>query len=209
MYGWARGLCCEADWGPPSLMQKRVLLTLGVLLSSCLPAGAQTRWTQLSLMQQRPTPITLLAAAPTHLPLNTFVSAQLLGEGPARSSALPAAAYNRERTLELSPVEMVKTPFVRQERVTVVKFWGGRLLLGGVASTNRMENVLLGFSSSGGLPGPRPFTQGHPGTTVPHEGKNYGINLTFRLGRNAPTDGPVEGCRCLAWIVSAVRGALQ
>jgi|GEM_PF-1329817 len=183
-------------------MQKQLILVLGVLLGSYLPAGAQTRSAQLSLMQERPPPRILLAAAPSHLSLTAFLPAQPLAERPARFTVLLTAVLNRQRSLEhLSPVDVVKTPFVRQARVGVVQLWGGRLQLGGFASTSQMENVLLGFAGSGGLPGSRVFTQGLAGAGVPRASRSYGLSLTFHLGGDAHADRRVEGCRSLAWIV--------
>ncbi len=176
-------------------MQKQLILVLGVLLGSYLPAGAQTRSAQLSLVQERPPPRILLAAAPSHLSLTTFLPAQPLAERPAHFTVLLAAVLNRHRSLDhLSPVDVMKTPFVRQARVSIVQLWGGRLQLGGFASTHHMENVLLGLSGSAGLLG---FRISHPGG-VPRADKSYGLSLTFRLGDDAHTDRRVEGCRCLA-----------
>ncbi len=176
-------------------MQKQLILVLGVLLGSNLPTGAQTRFAQLSLMQERPPPRILLAAAPSHLSLTTFLPAQPLEERPARFTVLLAAVLNRHRSLDhLSPVDVMKTPFVRQTRVSVVQLWGGRLQLGGFASTHHMENVLLGLSGSAGLLG---FRISHPGG-VPRADKSYGLSLTFRLGGDAHTVRRVEGWRCLA-----------
>ncbi len=170
-------------------MQKWLIVPLGVLLSSCLSAAAQTPATQVLLIQAPSAPLmTLVRAAPTQLPLATFLPAPPLAERPARFNALLAAAYNRDSSPEpLSAVEVVKTPFVRQARVAVVQLWGGRLQLGGFVSTSRMENVLLGYSAPGGLAGFGVSGQGHPGVTVPHGNKSYGLSLTFRLGREGQT----------------------
>jgi hypothetical protein len=185
-------------------MQKQLILVLGVLLGSYLPAGAQTRSTQLSLMQERPPPRILLAATPSHLSLTSFLPVQPLAERPARFTVLLAAVLNRHRSLEhLSPVDVVKTAFVRQARVGVVQLWGGRLQLGGFASTHHMENVLLGLSGSADLLG---FRISHPGVGMPRANRSYGLSLTFRLGGDAHTDRRVEGWRCLTWIVGAGHG---
>ena len=165
-------------------MRKRFILTLGLLVSSYLSAVAQTRPAQAGLMQESPAPMTtLLVAVPTQLPLATFLRAWPLAERPARFNALLVAEYDRDRSPEpLSAVEVVKTPFARQARVAIVQLCGGRLQLDGFASTGRMENVLLGYSASGGHAGFGVSGQGHPGATVPHENRSYGISLTFHLG---------------------------
>ncbi len=171
-----------------------LFLTLWVLLSSYLPARAQTRSAQLSLMQEGPAPrMTLLAAASSPLPLTTFLPGRPLAERPARFTALLAAVYNRDRSPEgLSSVEVLKTPFVRQARVTLVQLWSGRLQLGGFISARRMENVLLGYSASGDLPGFGVSRQGHPGARVPRADRSYGLSLTFRLGCDAHAERRVE-----------------
>ncbi len=152
--------------------------------------------------------MTLVRAAPTQLPLATFPPAPPLAERPARFTALLAAAYNRDGSPEsLSAVEVVKTPFVRQARVTVVQLWGGRLQLGGFASTSRMENVLLGYSASGDLAGFGVSGQGHPGVTVPHGNKSYGVSLTFRLGREGQTKARAKGS--IRSVVADVRSFLS
>jgi len=170
------GMRAKATW---------LLLTLGVLLGSCPPSGAQTRSTQLSLMQQRPSPsMTLLAASSSHVrPTNLLLPVRSPEQRPARFAAVLTTAYNRDFSLErLLRTEVVETPFIKQARVTIVQLGGGRLQLGGFASAYHMENVLLGLSASGGLPPSRAFIQGHPGKRVPRKNGSYGLSLTFRLG---------------------------
>ncbi len=161
-------------------MGKRFILTLGVLLSSHLPAAAQTRPAQVSLTQESPAPImTVLVAVSAQWPMATFLPARPLAERPARFHALLAAGYNRDRSPEpLSAVKIVKTPFARQARVAIVQLCGGRLQLDGFTSTSRMDNVVLGYSASGG----------HPAMTAPHGNRSYGISLTFHLGRDPDAD---------------------
>jgi hypothetical protein len=185
-------------------MQKQLIPVLGVLLGSYLSAGAQTRSAQFSLVQEPPPPRILLAAAPNRLSLTAFLPAQPLAERPARFTVLLAAVLNRHRSLEhLSPGDVVKTPFVMQTRVGIVQLWGGRLQLGGFASTHHMENALLGLSGSADLLG---FRISHPGVGVPRANRSYGLSLTFRLGGDAHTGRRVQGWRCLPWIVGAGHG---
>ncbi len=168
------------------MMQKQLILALGVFLSSYLPAGAQTRSTHLSLIQERPPPgTTLLAAAPKPFFDDYLSPARPLAQPTAHFIVSVTAAYNRDRSPSwLAPVEVVKTPFVRQVRVTVVSLWGGRLQLGGFASTRRRDNVLLGFPGFGG--------PALPGVRVPRANRSYGLSLTFRLGRDAHADRRVK-----------------
>ncbi len=184
-------------------MQKQLILVLGVLLGSHLPGSAQTRSAQLSLMQERPPPI-LLAAAPSPSSLIAFLPAQPLAERPTRFTVLLAAVFNRHRSLEhLLPLDVVRTPFVRQTRMDLVQLWAGRLQLGGFASTHHMENLVLGPSDAVGPLGVR---ISHPGGWSPRADRSYGLSLTFRLGGDAHTRRRVEGWQCLAWIVGAGHG---
>jgi hypothetical protein len=170
-------------------MQKRLILVLGVLLNSYLPAAAQIRPPEVLLMPERSAPITtLLRPGAAQLPATTFVPPQGPGKPPADFTVLLAAAYKRD-------VEAVDTSFVTESRLRVVQLWGGRLRLDGFESTLDMENVLLG-----------PSGLGHPGVRVPREVALYGISLRFRLGRDAQPGSRAEVWQCLARIVGAGRG---
>ena len=161
-------------------MRKRFFFTLAVLLSSCLPASAQTSSVQLSLAQQTPTPrISPLAVASSGLPLTTFAQARPPAERTLLFTAPFGAAYNPGPSLaRLSPVEVLSTPFIEQLRLTVLPLYGGRLQLGGIASTTRMQNVLMGFFGS----------QGHPGAKYLLAHTSYGLSLTFHWGGAAHAD---------------------
>jgi len=127
----------------------------------------------------------LFPAAPTHLPQSIFLPSWPSGKPPTHFTILPAATYNPARSLQrLFSVAVFRTPFVKQIRVTVVRLWGGRLQLGGFASTSRTENVLLSFSGSGG--------PALPGVRVPRANRSYGLSLTFRFGRDAHAGRGVE-----------------
>lgn len=120
----------------------------------------------------------LFPAAPTYLPQSAFLPTWPSGKPPTHFTLLPAATYNSAPSLQrLFPVEVFRAPFVKQVRVTVVRLWGGRLQLGGFASTSRTENGLLGFPGSGGSV--------LPGVRVPRANRSYGLCLTLRLGRDA------------------------
>ena len=188
----ARSTRAKATW---------LFLTLGVLLSSCLPSGAQTHSTQLSLMQQRPARRMIpLAASSRHMQPTSLLPARLPEQRPApRMIPLAASSRHMQPTTLLpagwpeprparfavllkhfSRVEVGETSIVRQARVTIVQLGGGRLQLGGFASTQHMENVLLGSS---GL---------RPGEGVLHTNRSYGLSLTLW---------------CLRWIVGAGCGS--
>ncbi len=171
------------------VMQKGLILVLGVLLNSTLPGAAQTRATQVLLMQERSSPIrTLFQGVPAQLPATTFVPPLGPGKPPAHFTVPLAAAYNRD-------LEVIDTSFVTESRVPVLQLWSGRLQLDGFESTLDMENMLLGPSGSG-----------HPGVRVPREVVLYGISLRFRLGRDAQTGSRAEVWQCLARIVGVGRG---
>src|SRR5713226_6183978 len=110
-------------------MQRQLILVVGVLLSSCLPAEAQTLTTQDFLPQARPEPtMAVFRAQPSH-PLPTVLrSVQLSTKPVAHLSVLQFTAYSPDRSLEsLSPVESNKTLFVSQSLLPVIQFWSGRL----------------------------------------------------------------------------------
>jgi hypothetical protein len=160
-------------------MQKRFFFALAVLLSS-LPASAQTRSVQLSLMQQSPAArISPLPAASSGLPPTALAQARPPVERTLRFTAPFGAAYNPNPSLErLSPVEVLSTPFIEQLHLTVVPLYGGRLQLGGIASTTRIQNVLMGVFDS----------QGHPGARYLRAHTTYGFSLTFHWGGAAHAD---------------------
>lgn len=162
------------------MIQKQHILALGVLLGSCVPASAQTRPAQLSLLQERPPPrMILLAAASSHSPLVASSPARPLAERPALpTAALLVVAYKRYRKPEhLFQMETIQTPFVSRSSVTLVQLWGGRLQLCGFGSMHRMGAVLNGF--------PGPGVSRYLDLRVPRAKGSYGGSLTFHLGRDA------------------------
>ncbi len=189
-------------------MQKGFILIFGALLGSYLPATAQTRPTQVNPMQERnASMMRLMAAAPTHLPLTGSLLIHPLEERPAGFNILPGATYTFDHSLEhLSPVEVVRTTFVRQASVIFLQLWGGRLQLSGFQSKRHMGNAVVGFSASGGSLGSHAGTQGYQGMRMLGADRIYGISLTVSLGRDAHTGHRVEAGRCLAWIWSASHG---
>ncbi len=192
-------------------MQKGFILIFGALLGSYLPATAQTRPAQVYPMQEHNASIMrLMAAAPTHLPVTGSLLIQPLEEPPARFNILPGAAYTFDQSLEhLSPVEVVKTTFVRQASVIFLQLWGGRLQLSGFQSRRQLGNAVVGFSGSGGPLGSHSVTQaGYQGVRMLSADRIYGISLTVSLGRGVHTGHRVEAGRCLAWIWNAGHGEI-
>jgi hypothetical protein len=159
-------------------MQKHLILVLGVLLASSLPASAQTLTARLDLSQTRPAPgMTLLAASSRDLPLTANKQASSLAARPRRLPAALAVVEYRNPSLKLSSkvqAEQIQTPFLRQARISLVQMCDGRLRLDGIARAMSMKNVLDG-----------PLILAHSGTMQPRDATLYGISLSFRFGHNA------------------------
>src|SRR5215470_6688836 len=98
-------------------MQHQLILVVGVLLSGCLPAEAQTPFTtRVFLPQSGPEPtVEVLPASPTHPLPSVFQSVQIFTKPDSHLSDFLNAARNSDRSLDrLSPVESNKTIFVSQ-----------------------------------------------------------------------------------------------
>jgi len=177
-------------------MQHQLILVFAVLLSICLPGGAQTLSTQVFLAQARPEPTTMITRAlPTHFPSNVALASRLARTPAAQFTALVIPTYEADRSLESRPlVEVVKTLFVTESRLVVVQFWRGRLHLDSFESTLHMQNVQLGPSGSSGSP-PR-----HDQAGVASSAGFDGISLGVRFGREAQTGHQTQIWRCLGWI---------
>ena len=171
-------------------MQHQLILVVGMLLSSCLLAEAQTPFTtQVFLPPARPEPtVAVLPAPPTHPLPSVFQSVQLSTIPVTHLSDFLNAAHNSGRSNRLSPVESNKTMFVSQSLLPLVQFWSGRVQLGASISTLHMENFIVSL--------------GHLGSSrsVDH----YGVSLTFQFGRGARTGGPTEVWRRMTQLVGAV-----
>jgi hypothetical protein len=154
-------------------MRKRLILLVAVLLIGYVPAVAQTSGTQIQLAQTRPEPtIALLRAPPPPLPQSFFLPAQVPKKPLAQFTVHFNAAYKPDRSLaSLSPVQVVKTPFMTESSVPLAEFWRGRLHLDGFQSSQNMANILLGRGS-------------HMGERVPRGVRLSGISLRLRLGRS-------------------------
>jgi hypothetical protein len=176
------------------MMHKGFILLLGVVLSSYVPAAAQRPSHQIAVVYEPPAPtITIpLRTLPARLPAFSF----FLFQGPTRSSAhftLPIAeAYGRDHSLESTfPIEVTKTMFVTESRLSVAQIWGGRLQLNCFVSTLHMGHIVLGPSVSG--EGFRP-----PGT---RSVDLYGISLRFPFGPGADSGRSIHLWRGLSRIV--------
>jgi hypothetical protein len=167
-------------------MQKQLILVLGALLGSCLPAGGQTLLAPLDLTQdlaqKRSGPgMTLLAASSRDFPLTNVLPARSPAESPARLPVVLAVVHYRNPNLmrpSSVPVEKTQTPFIMHTRISLLPLWGGRLWLDGFASAISMKNLLYG-----------PLSSGDPGRMQPRTAAVYGISLSFRLGRGESLEG--------------------
>lgn len=75
-------------------------------------------------------------------------------------------------------IEEVRTPFVSESRVAVVRLWSGRMELNGVESTTHMQSVQLGPPGFANLP-PAP-DQERLGNATGYDG----MSLVFNFGRD-------------------------
>ncbi|HEY2931557.1 MAG TPA: hypothetical protein VGK99_07400 [Acidobacteriota bacterium] len=160
-------------------MQKQLILVLGALLGSCLPASGQMLSARLDLAQKRSAPrFTLLAASSGDWPLAAVTPVRSRTESSVRLPvAFAVVDYQKpklKRPSRMLRVELVQTPFIRQGRIPLAQLWGGRLQLNGFASEMVMKNVLDG-----------PLNSVHSGTMQPRAVGVYGVRISFRLGRAA------------------------
>jgi hypothetical protein len=178
------------------MIYNRFIVLLGVILSSYVQTAAQRPLQQIAVVHESPAPtITIpLRTLPAQLPVFSF----FLFQGPPRSSAhftLPIAeAYGRHHSLESTfPIEVMKTIFVTESRLSVAQIWGGRLQLNCFVSSPNMGNIVLGPSVS--AEGFRP-----PGT---RSVDLYGISLRFPFGSGADSGRSIHLWRGLSRILVA------
>lgn len=191
-------------------MHKRFLLLFGVFLGTYVPTLAQTPGAQNAQAEERAVPIVILVrTVPTALLVVPFPLFESSVNSALHLNYLFASAHDRdsleglERLVRLSPVQEVKTLFLRQSILPLVQVWGGRLRLDGFTSTLDTQNVALGPSAGGGLQDSRLPRQGYPGG--PHSVGLCGINLTFHFGRDAQIGRPTQIWQTFARIVRGAR----
>jgi hypothetical protein len=181
-------------------MPKRFLLVLGVFLGSYLSTAAQTPAAQIVPAQERISPImTLVRAAPPSAHVPYFPPTESPAKSVAHFSYLLMGAYERDRSLaSLSPIREVRTLFLTQSSLPLLRLWGGRLQVDGFMSRLHMQNVQLGPSGAGGLLDFRPPRQGY--MVGPRSVGLSGVNLSFHFGGEAQIERPTQIWRCLAGI---------
>jgi hypothetical protein len=181
-------------------MRSHLVLIFGLLLSSSLRIEAQTTAAQVFLVQARSEPTTMFVrASPAYFPSKVSLTSFLPWTPVAQFTKIPA--YKPDIGIESRlQMEVVKTLFVTESRLAIVKFWRGRLHLDGFDSTLHTQNMQLGPSGSDGLP------PSHDQAAVARSVGLDGISLSFRLGRDEQTGSQSQVWRCLAWIRGESRG---
>jgi hypothetical protein len=186
------------------MMYKRLILLLGVLLSSHVPAAAQTPGQQIVRAQEQVAATLMIDRVSAPL----FASSLTLSENPEKSaghfSYQFAGVYEPDPSLmSLAPMRQVDTLFLTQLSVPLVQLWAGRLRFDAFASTINMRNMQLGPSAAGGLQDFLPARQNYPGG--PHSVDLYGVSLTFHFGRDAQIGRPTQIWQSIARIIGGAR----
>jgi hypothetical protein len=165
-----------------SIMWHQLVIAAGLLLSSCLPAEAQTLATQFFVAPETPeAPPMLAPASPTRHPSKVARAALLLAEPVPKFTAGFIQRDRPARNVETAlPVEGFRTPYLTESSVVVFQFWRERLQLEGFKSILQTHNVQLGAPGTAGLL-PRVSDQAAVGSAV----SRTGIALVFHFGRDA------------------------
>jgi hypothetical protein len=169
------------------MMYKRVIVLLGVFLSSHAPAVGQTPTPRIVLGRERVEPtMTMLRTVSPPLPADSFLLSRDPGKTPAHFSHLFVAAYERDQGPDrLLPMEELKTVLFTESSLSLVQLWSRRLQLDAFQNTLHMQNV-----------------QPYPGG--PRSVRLSGLSLSFHFGRDARTQRPIQAWRCLPRIVGTV-----
>jgi hypothetical protein len=181
-------------------MQRQLILVAGLLLSGCVPAGAQKLATQVLLAQARPAPTTMLVSA---LPIPFLPNAPLASGREnrlRRPQFFSSPAYEPDHDPESRPlIEAIRTPFLTESHVVVVQFWRGHLQLEGIQGTLHMQNPHFG------PPGSNP-PRSHDQAGLVNSFGLDGIGVVFRFGRDAQTGRQPQVWRYLASIMTESGG---
>jgi hypothetical protein len=186
-------------------MRNRLIVVVGLLLSSCLPLEAQTPATQIALAQTSPDLATILFPAP-RIPLSAIVlPIQLFGKPLPHPAFLLDAAYEPDPSLESRlPIESFRTPLLTESSFLVAHLWRG-LKLDLFQSTLHSHGRQLGSPTSGvGFYYLRPSTNDQAG--LANSVGLEGISLRYSFGRDAETGKPVQIWRCVSWVIGNGRG---
>jgi hypothetical protein len=181
-------------------MRNHLALVTGLFLSSCLPMEAQIRASQIVLPQTSPSLTMILFRAP-QVPSSLIVlSIQL----PRKPLSYPvfflAAAYKPEPSLESRlPIDVFRTPFLKESSFLIAHLWRG-LQLDGFESTLHSQNPQFGSPASGiGFQDFRSSPHDQAGVTS--SVGFYGISLRYSFGRDAEARKPIALWRSLSRFV--------
>jgi hypothetical protein len=185
------------------VMRSHLVLLAGLLLSSCLPTGAQTSAARIILGQTSP----VLPAPVTAMVFRASVIRSLtkLPERPLpHSTFLMGAAYKPSTSLESRlRIDEFRTPLLTESRLPVAHLWRG-LKLDVFESTFHSHSWQRGSPTSGvAFQDLRPLSkdQASIGSSVRHDG----LSLTYSFGRDAAKK-PVQILRCVSWIIGNGHG---
>ncbi len=174
---------------------KRLVLVLGFLLGSHVPAGAQSTDHPIAFVQS---PVSSMTVSSPHLALPLISSVLLIqDQGEFHDGyGFRIIGNHRNQNLDsLSPFQVTKTSFVTESRLPVAQVWGGRVRVNFFVVTLHTGNVMRGPLASGeAFHGPTRFGE-------PRSADLYGIGASVPLGRNARGEGSTGLWRSLRRIV--------
>jgi hypothetical protein len=176
-------------------MRRQPILVAGLLLASCVPAGAQTLKTQVLLAQAPPAPTKILVwALPTPLLPNAPLANRQPRKPVAASTVFLSPSYEAYYSPEGLPlIQVIRTPFLTESRVVAAQFWRGHLQLDGVEGTLHMQNPQFGLPGSDSL-------RSHDQAGLANSFNLDGASVVFRFGRDTHAERRLPIWRCLAWI---------
>jgi len=181
------------------MIRNRSILLLGIFLGAPMLTAAQTSAQELAAVLER---------VPPKIPISPAIAARFYvssrpvprNTGQYAASSLSTDAYAPAQNLSaLSPIIEVKTLFLTQSRLPLVRLWHGRLHFDGFTSEVHTQNVQLGPSGGGGPQDFHPARQKYP--CAPRSVYLYGFSISFHFGRTSKTAGSTQIWRQLARIV--------
>jgi hypothetical protein len=162
-------------------MGNHLVLVTGLFLSSCLTIEAQTPATQIALEQTSPSLTKILFRAPP-VPSSLIVLPIQLPRTPLSYPVFfLAAAYKPEPSPESRlPIEVFRTPFLKESSFLLANLWRG-LQLDGFERTLHSQNPQFGSSASSiGFQDFR--SSSHDQAAVTSSLGYYGISLRYSFG---------------------------
>jgi hypothetical protein len=174
---------------------KRLVLLLGLTLTSHTGAGAQSTEHRVAFVQS---PSSQMIVSPPRQapPLGSSVLLiQQPGDFHAGCGFRVTESYEPQNFNSLFPFQETKTSFVTESRLLVAQLWGARLQVNLFTVTFHSGNFMLGpLVSSEAFHRPRQVGE-------PPSFRLYGIGVSIPLGRNARTEGSAGLWRSLRGIL--------